>query len=155
MVPFDVYYLNALAFVIEKATNRSVPIITFATGEGAENFVVSSIQTQAKNNYTYNPGTGPTTVEVESSLVFITVKRSKLAQAFTVCLLLVNTALAICATYITLLVIVRRDGMNDGVLLLPVTIVLTIPTLRGLFVGSPPFGIYLGGSRALGSQFED
>jgi len=155
MVPFDFYFLNAFVFVIEKATNRSVSIITFATGEGAENFVVSSSMMQTKNNYTYDPGTGPTTVEVESGVVFITVKRSRLAQVFTVCLLLVNTALTICSSYITLLVFLRTDGMHDGVFLLPVTIVLTIPALRGLFVGSPPFGIYIGGSQAFGSQFED
>ena len=61
-------------------------------------------------------------------------------------LLLINWALALGSTYVTVVVVVRRDKVHDGVLLLPVTIILTIPTLRGLFVGSPPFGIYLGRS---------
>lgn len=152
-VPFDTYSLSALAFVIEKATNKSVPIITFAAGEGPDNFVVSSIRAQTKNNYAYDSGTGPTTVEVGSSMIVMTVKRSQLARAFTVCLLLINTALTIGSAYITLLVVFRRGGMNDTVLLLPVTIVLTVPALRGLYVGSPPFGIYIGGSRSPRSQF--
>ena len=78
--------------------------------------------------------------------IYITVKRTILAKAFTMCLLLVNTALAIGSAYITLLVVIRREETNEGVLLLPVTIILTIPAIRTLFVGSPPFGIYIGRS---------
>ena len=47
-----------------------------------------------------------------------------------------------------LLSFVRREGVNDTVLLLPVTLVLVIPALRRLYPGSPPFGIYLGRSPA-------
>ena len=154
MVPFDVYYLYALVFVIEKATNKSIPIIAFAAGETPDNFVISSIQLQAKSNYTYDPGTGPTTVEVDSNLITITAKRSPLAQAFTVCLMSVNSVLAISSTCVTLLVLFSREGVDNAVLLLPVTIVLTIPALRSLYVGSPPFGIYIGRAQALRSQFD-
>ena len=41
-VPFDSYYFAASAFVIEKATNKSVPIIAFAADNGPENYIVSS-----------------------------------------------------------------------------------------------------------------
>lgn len=145
MAPFDTFYLTALAFVIERATNRSVSIIAFAAGETPNGFSVSSVEMQTKSEYTYDPGTGPITVEVDSSLVTISGKRTQFAQAFTMCLLVINWALTIGSTYITLLVVVRRDEkMNDAVLLLPVTIVLTIPTLRNLYVGLPTFGIYIG-----------
>jgi len=152
-VPFDVYVLKTFVFVIERATNESVPILKFAAGEGPDNFVLSSVGGQTNNTWTYDPGTGPTTVVVESSWIEITVKRSQLARAFTVCLLLVNTALTAGSVYVTLLVVVRREGVNDALLLLPVSTILTIPALRGLYVGSPPFGIYLGTPLALGSQF--
>ena len=144
VVPFDPYFFTASAFVIEKATNKSVPIVAFAAGDGPENFVVSFANTSTYSNFTYDSGTGPTTVPVESSVVWIGAKRSPLARAFTLCLFIVNWALTIGSVYITLLVLVGTGKMDPAVLLLPVTLVLTIPTLRSLYVGSPPFGIYIG-----------
>ena len=155
MVPFDFYNLDAAVFMIDKATNASVPIVTFAAAEGPENFAVSSFLTLTKSNYTYDSGTGPVTVEVESASAEIQVKRSRLTKAFTVSLALVNSALTIASAYITLLVVVRREKMNDSFLVLPVTVVLTIPALRGLYVGSPPFGIYLGRCQAFRSWFDN
>ena len=149
LVPFDAYVLTALMFVIEKATNKSVPIIALAAGEGPDNFVVSSFEDETRSNYTYNPGTGPTTVEVDSNAVVMIVKRSQLAKAFTLCLFIVNIGLAFGSTYVTFVAFSRRGKVHEGVLLLPVTIILTIPTLRGLYAGSPPFGIYLGTSQVL------
>ena len=146
-VPFDLYYFAASAFVIDKATNKSVPMFVFAAGNGPENFVVSSTNTSTLSNFTYNSGTGPTTVPVESSVVQMIVKRSQLAQAFTLCMFIVNWALTIGSVYITLLVLVGTGKMDSTVVLLPVTLVLTIPTLRSLYVGSPPFGIYIGEHR--------
>ena len=153
MVPFDVYSLTALVFVIEKATNKSLPVITFEAGEGTSGFVVSSSEAPKKSSWTYDPGTGPATVVVESSLISITVKRSQLAQAFTICLLIINSALTVGSAYITFLAVVKRETVNDTVLLLPVTVVLVIPALRSLYVGSPPFGIYLG-RLVLRAQFD-
>ena len=155
MAPFDTYSLTALVFVIEKATNTSVPIITFAAGEGPDNFVISSFEMQTKSNYTYGPGTGTNIVEVESRAIVMTVKRSQLANAVTVCLLLVNSILTVGSAYVTFLVVVRRERTNSTVLFIPVTIVLTIPVLRGLYVGSPPFGIYLGTSQDPRPQFDN
>ena len=154
-VPFDVYGYVASVFVIENATNKSVPILTFAAGDGPDDVVLSSVEHQTNNAWTYDPGTGPTTVVVESRVIQILMKRSQLAQAFTMCLLLINGALTAGSIYVTLLVIVKREGVNDGLLLLPITTVLTIPALRSLYVGSPQFGIYIGTCPALASQSED
>jgi len=153
--PFDSYVLKTFVFVIDKATNKSVPIFAFAAGDGPDNFVLSSFGGKTVSAWTYDSGTGPTTVLVESSWTQVTVKLSQLARAFTVCLLLVNAALTAGSVYVTILVYVRREGVNDALLLLPVSTVLTTPALRSLYVGSPSFGIYLGASLALGSQFYD
>ena len=147
--PFDTYSLTALMFVIEKATNKSVPIIALAAGEGPDNFVVSSYEDETRSNYTYDSGAGLTTVEVDSNVVVMIVKRSRLAKVFTLCLLVVNIALAFGSTYVTFIAFSRRGKVHEGVLLLPVTIILTIPALRGLYAGSPAFGIYLGKSQVL------
>ena len=155
MFPFDTYSLNALAFAVEKATNKSVPIIKFATGYRNGDFFVSSSDTQTKSNYTHDSGAGPTTVEVDSNTIRMVAKRSKLARAFTVCLLLINSTLAFGAIYVTLAVVLAHETVDSGVLLLPVTIILTIPALRSLYVGSPPFGIFIGRSQVPRSYSED
>ena len=144
MVPFDSYYFTASVFALEKTHKKSVPIVAFTAGEAADNFVLSSNVTHTNDGFTYDPTTSRVVAAVESTMIQIVAKRSKFAQAFTLCLLLVNWALTIGSIYITLLVIIRGEKMDAAVLVLPVTIVLTIPTLRGLYVGSPPFGVYIG-----------
>ena len=95
------------------------------------------------SKFTYDTGNGTVTVDVESRALVLTVSRSVLAQAFTVCLLLVNWALTVGTLYILLAVLMRKEKMKDAVLALPITVMLTIPTIRALFVGAPPFGILL------------
>lgn len=141
--------------MIEKDRGTSVPIIAFAASGKPDNFIIESTEWQTKSKYTYDSGTGPTVGEVESRVIRVTAKRMPLAQAFTIFVLVVNSALAIGSAYVTLLVHFKKDGVHDAVLLLPVTIVLTIPALRNLYVSSPPFGIYLGGSQLLKPQFND
>ena len=148
MIPFDRYQFSTLVVAIDKTTNKSIHIASLSAVEGVESFVVASVQHHGKGG-TFEGPTGA--IEVETGEAEIIVERSMLAQAFTLCLFLINTALAIGSTYITLLVVLRREETNEGVLLLPVTIVLTIPTLRTLFVGSPPFGIFIGRLLTLGS----
>jgi hypothetical protein len=54
---FDAYSFTVSAFVIENATNMSVPIVTFAAGEAPNNFVVPPVETETKRSYTI-PGQG-------------------------------------------------------------------------------------------------
>ena len=156
MVPFDTYTFTSSVLVVEKATNKSVPIVAFRAGEtpAADNFIIASGSGYpTRNNFTYNDGTGPITVEVESRCVTFTAQRSQFAKTITLGLLLINWALTVGSTYITLFV-VFGSGLDPATVLLPISIVIVaIPTLRSLYVGSPPFGIYLGKSwsRALKS----
>jgi len=143
MVPFDVYSLTALVFVVDRETNTSLPVITFEAGSGTSGFDISSSEDAKKSSWTYESPSGPNTVVVDASFISITVKRSQLAQAFTLCLMLINSALTVGSAYIAFLAVVKREAVSDSVLLLPVTVVLIIPALRTLYVGSPPFGIYI------------
>ena len=59
-------------------------------------------------------------------------------------MLLINWALTIGSIYITFVVIFGKEKIDLAVLVLPVTIILTIPALRALYIGSPPYGIYIG-----------
>ena len=142
MVPFDNYSLSSTVLAIDMTTNLTLPMVLFEAYGRAENFVISSSGGAARVRYIYGPWSS------EGRRIYITVKRTILAKAFTMCLLLVNTALAVGSAYITFLVVIRREETKDGVLLLPVTIVLTIPALRALFDGPPPFGIFIGWSWA-------
>ena len=142
--PFDDYVLNAFVFVIDKATNKSVHITWFAAADPLNNFVTFSRDAETTNKFTYETGNGTVTVDVESRALVVTISRSVLARSFTMCMLLVNWALTVGTVYVTLVMLVRREKMSDAVLSLPITVVLTIPAIRALFVGSPPFGILLG-----------
>jgi len=142
--PFDDYILNAFVFVIDKATNESVHITRFAAADPLNNFVTFSRDTETTNKFTYETGNGTVTVDVESRALLVTISRSVLARSFTMCMLLVNWALTVGTVYITLVLLIRREKMSEAVLALPITVVLTIPAIRNLFVGSPPFGILLG-----------
>lgn len=141
--PFDDYVLNAFVFVIDKATNQSMHIIRFAAADPLSNFVTFSRDTETTNRFVYDPGNGTVMVDVESRALTLAISRSILAQAFTMCMLLVNWALTVGTLYMTLVVLVRKEKMNDAVLALPITMVLTIPVIRALFIGTPPFGILL------------
>lgn len=153
VVPFDWYQFDASVFVIEKATNKSVPIIAFTAGDGPDNSVVSSTSEPTESWFTYDNGMGPNTIVASSSVVSVIIKRSWLAQAFILSMFLVNWALTLGSVYITLLIVTKKTKIDPVVLLFPVTLVLTIPTLQNLYVGSPPFGIYIGQYRAVVSWF--
>jgi len=142
--PFDTYILNAFVFVIDTATNRSVPIIKFAAADPLNNFVTHFTDSPTTNKFTYDAGAGPVTVDVESRALELDIRRSVLSRAFTMCLWIVNWALTAGTLYITLVILVDTKKMSDGVFALPITVVLTIPVIRGLYVGTPPFGILLG-----------
>ena len=149
IAPFDDYLINAFAFVIDKATNQSVHITRFSTADPLNNFVTLAHDMDTVNAFTYETGNGTSvTIQAESRALEVVVHRSILAQAFTMCMLLVNWALTIGSIYITLVMLVKRERMSEAVLALPITVVITIPAIRALFIGSPPFGILLGTFRS-------
>jgi len=149
IAPFDDYLINAFAFVIDKATNQSVHITRFSTADPLNNFVTFAHDMDTVNEFTYETGNGTVvTIHAESRALEVIIHRSILAQAFTMCMLLVNWALTIGSIYITLVMLVKRERMSEAVLALPITVVITIPVIRGLFIGSPPFGILLGTFRS-------
>ena len=133
-VPFDGLLFTASIVVIDKATNKSLPIIAFEVTDLANYFVISSSDSSTTGG-----------VLDDSGWMWFEAKRSIFARAFTMCMFLINWALTMGSVYITILVVaLRKEKIDAAFLLLPVTIVLTVPTLRGLYVGSPPFGVYIG-----------
>jgi len=141
--PFDRYVLNAFAFVIDTATNQSVPITKFAIADPLNNFVTYSIDSPTTSKFTYDAGQGPITIDVESRAVELDIRRGVLSKTFTMCMWIVNWALTAGTIYTTLVTLIDPRKMSDAVLALPITVILTIPAIRALYVGAAPFGILL------------
>jgi hypothetical protein len=146
--PLDRYNFTTFVFVVEKATNTSVPITVFAVGDiGPGDFTTTSTAIPTKNQVVYDTEDGSTTVEVESSTIFATIKHSIRTRALTFSMFAINWVLTLCSVTIASIVVRRRGKVEDGVALLPITVILSTPTIRNLYVGSPPLGVFLGTHR--------
>lgn len=145
--PDDQYTFSVLTFVIEPATNESIPILElllFDSGPG-DLTTETNVTRHLTSQFTYDAGSGPTTVVAISEALHVTIVRSASARVLTYSVFAINWILEFCSVITTIAAFSRRGGKSDvGITLLPVTVVLSIPAIRNLFVGSPPFGIYLG-----------
>ena len=144
--PFDHYGFTASAFAVESATNRSVPI-TLAVGNAGpgdlSDFTTRCQTIPTRTVFTYDVGIGPATVEVESYTTFAEVKRTARARALTLSMFAINWVLALFSVAVAMSLVLKKN-VKEGFAFLPVTIILSIPGVRSLYVGSPPFGIFLG-----------
>ena len=147
--PLDRYDFTAFVFVIDPATNFSVPVVSFEVGDtGTGDFVTTFETGTSRSNFTYEPPTRNTSVVVTipSSTTYATVRRTARAQALTFLMFTINWLLTLCTLIITGIVASKRV-VKDGVALLPVSIILSVPAIRGLYIGTPPFGIFFGTHR--------
>ena len=136
LAPYDDYVLDIEAFVIDTATNQSLPILKFSAADPTDNFYADN-QIDWDTENTFNGQ------RVPSKHFQMRIKRSFLSKIFTIVLLIVNWLLTAGCLRITLLSVVGHEELGEGTLLLPITVILTIPALRALYVGSPPFGEHL------------
>ena len=149
-IPFDAYNFNVVVFVFDRGTNKSVPILGIVVNSQVQNFDVTKV---SEGNFVGVSNAAAGTIPMEDILyvAFIEVRRSTLARVFTICLLIINWALTSVSVWVTMVVYFRREKPGDAVLLFPLTLVVTIPALRNLYIGSPPFGIFIGTPQALRS----
>jgi hypothetical protein len=66
--------------------------------------------------------------------------RSPLVKAFSMIIFLVNWMLVGMILFITVVAFVGKKKMPETLSLLPITIILIVPSLRALMVNSPAFG---------------
>jgi len=144
MVPFEDYSFHAVAFAIDPTTNSSVRIATFGVLDTSVDFVIRSHDMAVTSNFTYESGDGLVTMEVESRALRAEIKQSMIAKAFMICLFLGNWAMTIGSVYTTALVASERLEANSVVAALPFSALLAIPTIRSLYISSPPLGISVG-----------
>ena len=140
--PDNWYSFSAVVFVIDRATNKSVPITSFgATGLGTSAFTTEAEVKSSRNVFIYEAGGVPITVVVESNSISVGIRSTVSARALTYSMFAINWVLTVCSL-ITTLVASHQQG-EIGVALLPITVILTIPTLRNMYIGTP-FGGHLG-----------
>lgn len=143
--PNDWYSFSAFVFVIDRATNESIPVIACKINSaGPGDFSAVSEVAPSGNEFTYDAGEGPTTVVVKSVTMYTSIRRPVTVLALTSSIFAINWILTACSL-ITTSVMSHWEG-EIGIALLPITVILTIPTLRNIYVDLP-FGVYLGGSQ--------
>ena len=136
LAPYDNYDLEVDAFVIDTTTNQSLSILKLSAADPTDNFY-------AYNQFDWDTESTFNGTRVPSRHLMMRIQRAFLSKIFTMILLFVNWLLTVGCIRITLVSAVRHQELGEGVLLLPITVILTIPALRQLYVGSPPFGVYL------------
>jgi hypothetical protein len=90
---------------------------------------------------------GPTAQWVQGYYLDVTIKHSLRARAITYSMFTINWILTLSSIITTSVMFDRRGEGRDTVALLPITVILTIPVIRSLYVDSPPYGILLGKHR--------
>jgi len=110
MTPLDKYDFTVFVFAIEKATNKSVPIATFAVGDaGPGDCITTSKTVPSTNMFAYDTEGGPVTAEVESYITHVQVKHSTRARALTPSMFAINWVLTLCSLVITMIAANRRE----------------------------------------------
>ena len=143
--PFAPYDFAAFAFIIEKATNKSIPITVFAIGDlRPTDFDTTSTEVPARNNFTYSAAGGLVTAEVKSHILLGRVQYSRRVGALILFMFLLCWGLSMWSLYLAYVVWKRGLEAKDGVALLPITLIFSVPTIRSIYIGSVPFGALLG-----------
>ena len=132
--PWDQYHVTTSFIVVNRDTNATVPILAIAPAESVDGFFVTYYDYQTTNHFNGTAG-------VPGQSVFFMLKRSPLVKTFVMSIFLVNWMVVGIIMFITLLTIVgSKENMPENLLLLPVTVILTVPSLRALMVDSLAFG---------------
>lgn len=131
--PWDFYMLDTSFIAVNHNTNASLPIARLAPVDFADTF--SPDFSDAAVISTFNG-----TANTPGRYTHLTIRRSPLTKAFNVTIFVVNWALAFMVLFITSAAYWSKRDMPDQLMLLPVSVVLTVPALRALMIGAPPFG---------------
>ncbi|KAF8499341.1 hypothetical protein BU17DRAFT_102829 [Hysterangium stoloniferum] len=133
LYPFELFQLTSSAYAVNPDTNNSLAVAQMAMTDFSTNF--------APFSYDYATLSHFNGALVESRFMHLDLRRTTISIIFVMMLYTVNWALTLMVTYITVTALVSTNTtIGEGILILPVTVILTLPALRGLFVDSPPFG---------------
>ncbi|KAJ6630152.1 hypothetical protein B0H10DRAFT_1112874 [Mycena sp. CBHHK59/15] len=136
--PFDTYQTTT-SFVAVTPANASavLPILHLLVVDAVDSFLPATDERSVTGALDGAP--------VAARVATITIGRTEVARAFTLVLFAVNWALALVVLYLTVVAAVSpaRHAVGEGILFVPLTVILTVPALRALFVDAPRFGMLL------------
>jgi len=135
--PWETYNLATTFVAVNHKNNTVLPILRVAPVDSANDFSPAFLDW---------PSTIPFngTAEATSRSMYLFLKRTPLAKAFSVTIFAVNWLLTGLVVFVTVVAFQRsKERMPDALLLLPVTVILIVPSLCALMAGSPAFGILL------------
>ncbi len=132
--PFDTYILGTVFQAFLSGTNVSVPVLFLRISDATSSFQPILMQDADVRTLSLN---GSQIIHARG--VQYSFHRIALSQVFVMVLFVVNWLLTAVVLYIA---VSAYDGvpMSEGVLILPVSVILTIPALRALWVDAPSFG---------------
>jgi len=132
--PLDVWYHRTVFMALDHSTGEPLPILRLAPVDFADDFlpyIIAEIQTVSNNG----------TSDLSSRVVKTKFRRTGLSIAFNFIIMAVNWLLTIAVLFSSLIAFrLKQSTMPESLLLLPITVILTIPALRVLMIGSPTFG---------------
>ena len=147
VVPFEHHSFHASAFAIDPLTNSSIQIAMFGIFDALGDYVIRSYDAAGTTKFTYESGDGLVTTEVESCVMRAKIERSAIAKAILICLFIGNWAVTVSSVYTTALVMFGKLEANSMIAALPFSALLAIPTIRSLYISSPPLGFSVGKPR--------
>lgn len=133
-VSSDHFFFDISAFAIDPTTNHSIHIAMFAIAGTVEDFVIGSRDAATTNAFVYNPGDG----SVESRFLRVEIKPSVIALANAVGLFLINWLATVGSIHVTILVTLGKLERNNVIAAGPFSALVAIPTVRSLYISSPP-----------------
>ncbi|KAI0331228.1 hypothetical protein GY45DRAFT_1336372 [Cubamyces sp. BRFM 1775] len=138
--PFDTYVLDTYLQALDPATNASVPTVFMLIADATDNLEPNL--RRDRDVHTASAVVGSSTAAHGVQYEFT---RTVLSKLFVMVLFVVNWLLTAVVVYIA---VSAFDGvpLAEGVLMLPVSVILTIPALRALWVDAPAFGLLLDSS---------
>jgi len=78
---------------------------------------------------------------VTSGYTYLTLKRTNVSKSFVLVICVVNWLLTLMVIYVTMVLLFDKNlQIPDGIVVLPISVILTLTGIRALFVDSPPFG---------------
>ena len=72
-----------------------------------------------------------------------TFRHPVLPQTFDLIILIVNWLLTIMVLFVSGVALLKQHTIPDGLLLFPITVILTIPSLQAIMIGLPNFGAFV------------
>ena len=130
--PFDDYHMETNIAAYNTATNKSVALLALIPVDSTNNF--EPLVDRAGASYFNSSGT-----RVPSQFLRVRFVRTNFARFFVMVLFSVNWGLTAVVMHTTVCAANGRK-MGDSVLVMPISVILTIPALRALWVGAPQFG---------------